>query len=166
MAPAAAGTGVPPMSEQRLICTFFLNGACFGLRVEQVQEVILDQPMTFVPLAQDTVGGLMNLRGQIVTVLDMRRVLRMPPRKTDAEPMNVVVRTSGDTVSLLVDEIGDVIDVDGLELEPAPETLAVRTRELIAGVYALPDELLLLLNTRAFLETAPPVEGGDTLDLH
>jgi len=90
---------------------------------------------------------LINLRGQIVTALDLRRRLEMPDRKTREEPMNVVIRTEEGALSLLVDEIGDVVEVEQSEFEEVPDTLSGTARELIRGAFKLKDRLLLLLDT-------------------
>lgn len=129
------------------LCTFFVDRLYFAVDVTCVQEVIRYQEMTRVPLASPEVGGLINLRGQIVTAIDMRRRLGLPPRPADQPPMNVVVRGDEGVVSLLVDEIGDVVDVDESSFEPPPATVAAGSRELIRGVYKLKQQLLLLLNT-------------------
>jgi purine-binding chemotaxis protein CheW len=84
-------------------CTFFLNDLFFGVEVLQVQEVLRCQPMTRVPLSPPTVRGLINLRGQIVTALDLRHRLELPERDAGSQPMNVVVRSDDGAVSLLVD---------------------------------------------------------------
>lgn len=132
------------------LCTFFLAGEHFGVDVKNVQEVIRHQEMTPVPLAPSIVRGLINLRGQIVTALDMRARFRLPPRAADATPVNVIVRSGDGIVSLLVDEIGDVVEVDDDLFETAPETLSPDVRTLIAGVYKLQPQLLLVLDsTRA-----------------
>lgn len=138
------------MSEREAtqVCTFMIDGMWFGVDVTRVQEVLRYQEMTPVPLAPGVVAGLINLRGQIVTALDMRTQLDLPERDSTALPMNVVVRHDEEVVSLLVDEIGDVVDVDEQSLEPPPETLAAHTKTLISGVYKLEQQLLLLLNTQ------------------
>ena len=118
----------------------------FGTPVARVQEVIQQQEMTSVPLAPDVVAGMMNLRGQIVCAIDLRRRLQLPDRAADQTPMSVVVRTNQGTVSLLVDEIGDVIEVTDEARERAPETLQGVAREVIEGVYKLPDRLLLAID--------------------
>ena len=92
--------------------TFFVADLFFGVDVLCVQEVLRFQQMTRVPQAPEVIEGLINLRGQIVTAIDMRRRLRLPPRAGEKTPMNMVVRTEDGAVSLLVDEIGDVLDVD------------------------------------------------------
>jgi purine-binding chemotaxis protein CheW len=118
----------------------------FGVNVLNVQEVLCSQEMTAVPQAPDVIEGLINLRGQIVTAIDMRRRLRLPQRGGDQAPMNMVVRTLDGAVSLLVDEIGDVLDVDAATYERPPENLDSAAKELIRGVYKLPGRLLLVLD--------------------
>lgn len=132
---------------ERQFCTFYVDGHYVGIDVVEVQEVIRYQEMTNVPLAPPEISGLINLRGQIVTALDLRRRFGMPDRPEDQLPMNVVVRTSEGSVSLLVDEIGDVLDVDDRSFERPPETLDAATRRLVKGAYKLDGKLLLVLET-------------------
>jgi purine-binding chemotaxis protein CheW len=136
------------IGTQQQFCTFYIKGSLFGVEVETVQEVIRHQEMTAVPLAPETIAGLINLRGQIVTAIDLRRRLGVPDRRSDQLPMNVVVRTPDGAVSLLVDEIGDVVEVEEKEFEMAPNSLTGISRELIRGVYKLSKELLLVLDTQ------------------
>jgi purine-binding chemotaxis protein CheW len=135
------------MAEEQQYCTFFVDGYFFGLDVHQVQEIIRYQEMTRVPLAPPVVRGLINLRGQIVTAIDLRRRLELHDRPADQLPVNVVVRTEDGAVSLLVDEIGDVLEVSEKLFERPPETLQGIARELIRGAYKLKDRLLLILDT-------------------
>jgi purine-binding chemotaxis protein CheW len=128
-------------------CTFFLADQLFGIAVEQVQEVIQHQAMTRVPLVSDVIRGLINLRGQIVMAIDLRRRMRMDDRPDSQLPVNVVVRTEDGPVSFLVDEIGEVLEVDEESFERPPETLQGPTRELVRGVYKLQERLLLVLDT-------------------
>ncbi len=127
--------------------TFYLDGYLFGVEVSRVQEVIRYQQMTRVPLASRMIAGLINLRGQIVTAIDLRRRLDLRERPEGHLPMNVVVRTDEGAVSLLVDEIGDVLEVEEGAWEPTPETLTGTSREFIRGAYKLKDRLLLILDT-------------------
>ncbi len=135
------------MAETRQFCTFFLQNYFFGIDVQQVQEVFRYHEQTRVPLAPKVVSGLINLRGQIVTVIDLRRRLELDERSDAQPPMNVVVRHGDSVVNLLVDEIGDVVDVADDLFEPPPETLKGVARELIMGAYKLEDRLLLILDT-------------------
>src|SRR3569832_2681021 len=100
------------MTTANQYSTFYLDGLFFGIEVEKVQEVIRYQEMTRVPLASSVVQGLINLRGQIVTAIDLRRRLDLKPRPDGELPMNVVVRSDDGAVSLLVDEIGDVLEIE------------------------------------------------------
>ena len=139
------------MANTKQFCTFFLERYFFGVPVEQVQEVIRYQEMTHVPLVPEVVRGLINLRGQIVTAIDLRRRLGMPERAADRLPMNVVVRTDEGAVSLLVDEIGDVIEVAQDTYEAPPQNMSAQQKELVEGVYKLDGQLLLVLNTERAL---------------
>lgn len=131
----------------RQLATFWLDGRLLGVEVVRVQEVIRSQRMTNVPLAPAEVRGLINLRGQIVTALDLRRRLGLPERAEGSPaPMNVVVRTADGPVSLLVDAIGDVLAVDDADFERAPDTLDGPARTLLGGAYKLEGRLLLLLD--------------------
>src|SRR5580698_8350709 len=143
---AAHGTGQ--------FSTFFVGDMFFGVDVVNVQEVLRFQPMTRVPQAPEVIDGLINLRGQIVTAIDMRRRLGLPPRAGDQTPMNMVVRTGEGAVSLLVDEIGDVLDVDEATYERPPENLGLAARELIRGVYKLKDRLMLVLDAERTVDLA------------
>jgi len=135
------------MGAKKQFATFYVDGLFFGVEVEKVQEVIRYQEMTSVPLAPPVIGGLINLRGHIVTALDLRRRLGLPDRASGQLPMNVVVRTDDGAVSLLVDEIGDVLEVDQGAFETPPETLSRKARELIPGVYKLNERLMHVLDT-------------------
>jgi purine-binding chemotaxis protein CheW len=126
--------------------TFFVGDMFFGVDVINVQEVLRFQPMTPVPQAPRVIEGLINLRGQIVTAIDMRRRLGLPPRTGDKVSMNMVVRTADGAVSLLVDEIGDVLDMDAGNYERPPMNLDPVAGELIRGVYKLKGRLLLVLD--------------------
>lgn len=140
------------MFPAQQFCTFFIDGQMFGTPVARVQEVIRHPAMTPVPLAPEFLAGMMNLRGQIVCAIDLRRRLQLPDRVANQAPMSVVVRTNQGTISLLVDEIGDIIEVTAEALERPPETLQGVARELIEGVYKLADRLLLALDVNRVVE--------------
>lgn len=135
------------MPDDHQFCTFLVDGLYFGIEVLQVQEVIRFQEMTRVPLSNPAIKGLIKLRGQIVTAIDLRRKLELPDRPEGSLPMNVVVRTGDGAVSLLVDEIGDVVNVEPETFERPPETLSGIARDLISGVYKLKERLLLVMDT-------------------
>jgi purine-binding chemotaxis protein CheW len=151
----------------RQFATFFVADLFFGVDVLHVQEVLRFQQMTGVPQAPDVVEGLINLRGQIVIAIDMRRRLGLPPRPGGQTPMNMVVRTEDGAVSLLVDEIGDVLDMDSAVYARPPENLDPAAREIIRGVYRLKERLLLVLDAERTVDVnarrvdwAPTVMAG------
>jgi purine-binding chemotaxis protein CheW len=146
------------MSTSQQFCTFYLDEQCFGIDVLKVQEIVPQQPMTRVPLAHPMIHGLINLRGQIVTAIDLRCRLELPSLSADVAPVNIVVQTDDGAISLLVDEIGDVIDVTGCQFDRPPETLQGVARELIRGTYLLPDRLLVILD--ADLVVSLPAESA------
>lgn len=134
--------------------TFFVDDLFFGVEVRRVQEVLRYQEMTPVPMAPPVIEGLINLRGQIVTAIDLRRRLGLRERPAEELPMNVVVRAQDSVVSLLVDEIGEVIELSGEICEPPPQTISEAARETIERVYKLDGKLLLVLSTDKLLEIA------------
>ena len=139
------------MSETRQLCTFKLDSLLLGVEVVHVQEVLRCQEMTRIPLASAVIRGLINLRGQIVTAIDMRARLDLAPLETGHQPMNVVLRTGDGVVSLLVDEIGEVLSVDERHFERPPETLSGVFRQVVLGVYKLEAGLLLLLDVESII---------------
>lgn len=132
------------MTEQ--LASFTLDGHTYGIPVARVQEVLKGQGATPVPLAPAAVSGLMNLRGEVVLVIDLRTSLGLARRAADEAPMSVVVHAEGEVISLLVDRIGDVVDVDTDMFEAPPDTLNRPMRDLIRGAYKLQDRLLLALD--------------------
>jgi purine-binding chemotaxis protein CheW len=143
-------------TRSRQFSTFYLADLFFGLDVLHVQEVMRYQPMTPVPRAPQIIEGLINLRGQIVIAIDMRRRLGLPARPEGKAPIVVVVRTADGAVSLLVDEIGDVMEIEESLYEPPPVSLAQTAREVIRGVYKLKDQLLLILDEERTADVAAP----------
>ena len=134
-------------SESVQLATFIVGKFLFGIDVLNVQEVLRFQRMTKVPLAPPVIVGLINLRGQIVPALDMRRRLFFEPRNDEEMPMNLVVRTEDGAVSLLVDEIGDVLELKPSAFENTPANVSANVREMIRGVYKLKNRLLFVLDT-------------------
>ncbi|MFA6297785.1 MAG: chemotaxis protein CheW [Nocardioides sp.] len=145
------------MSPGQQCCTFWVDGLFLGVPVEQVQEVLRYQRMTAVPRAPHAVHGLINLRGQIVTALDLRCRLGLPPRPEEELPANVIVRSRGEVVSLLVDAVGDVIDTADAELQPTPANLPPGIQDVLRGVMPLAGSILLIVDAdRAVDVTTTP----------
>src|SRR6266849_2149660 len=119
------------MAQPHQFCTVYLDQLMFGVELQKVQEVMRYLELTPIPLAPHVVSGLMNLRGQIVTAIDLRRRLELEDRPEGSLPMNVVIRSADGAISLLVDTIGEVVEVDEQSFEPPPETLQGKVREVI-----------------------------------
>jgi purine-binding chemotaxis protein CheW len=127
-------------------CTFFLEKFLLGVDSGRVQEVIQRREVTRVPLASGIVRGLINLRGQIVPAIDLRRRFGLPPVTTDETSINIVVRTALGDVSLLADRIGEVVEVNPTDHERAPNTLRAPASELVREIYKTEHGLVLVLN--------------------
>lgn len=134
------------MAEKQQFSTFYVDRLFFGVEVEKVQEVLRHQEMTRVPLAPPVVRGLINLRGQIVTAIDLRRRLELSEEPADQLPMNVVIRTTDGAMSLLVDEIADVVEAGADSFEQPPDTLHASARTMISGVHKLNERLMHILD--------------------
>ena len=141
------------METQKQYCTFHLDDLLFGIAVLNVQEIILPHEMTYVPLAPEVISGLINLRGQVVTAIDLGRWLELDQNVSEQMRMNVVIRTEDDEViSFLVDSIGDVVEPQEETFEPPLQTLDDQIRNLISGVYKLDGKLLLVMDVERTIE--------------
>ncbi|EQC47482.1 chemotaxis protein CheW [Bacteriovorax sp. Seq25_V] len=129
------------------LCGFKVRGGQYAISVLDVQEVIKPQPLTPVPLSPDFVTGLINLRGQIVTSINLRKLFQIEDRESE-EHMNIIVRSGDSLYALMVDEILDVIDVEQSTFETIPETINENIRKYISGVYKLEETLLILLDLK------------------
>ena len=145
-------TETPGIDLPKQYVTFRVGSLCFGVDVAQAKEIIKYQSMTPVPLAPSFVRGLINLRGQIITAIDLRALLEMEPAPAGMRPMNVVIQIGTEVISLLVDRVGDVIDMEASWFEPTPETLSPRISSLITGLFKLKKELVLVLDGSACIE--------------
>ena len=138
----------------RLYATFHVDNTFFGVDATDVQEVLRTQPMTRVPLATSEVKGLINLRGQVVVAIDLRERLGYDAPGEDVQQLNVVVRTEHGPVSLIVDDIDDVLEADDDLLESPPATLRGPTKDLVTAVHKLDDQLLLVVDVKRTVQTA------------
>jgi purine-binding chemotaxis protein CheW len=137
--------------EALQFCTFYLGELLFGLEVRHVREILRDQRVTRVPLAPPMVSGLINLRGQIITAIDLRERLRLN-RGSGSGRVNIIVNVEQSTVSFLVDAVAEVEEMHNRSFEPLPETLEGIARQLVKGVHKLPNQLLLILNPEKILD--------------
>ncbi|MEZ6046301.1 MAG: chemotaxis protein CheW [Planctomycetaceae bacterium] len=131
--------------------SFWVDNQLLGVPVNSVQEVLNPQSIARTPKSRAEIAGLVNLRGQIVTALDLRRRLDLPPFESEEGSMNVVIRYKNEPFSLLVDEVGDVINVSRDLMKPIPQTLDSRWRDVTTGVFRLDERLFVILNIDAIL---------------
>ena len=140
--------------------TFLLAGELFALRVEDVQEVMMYQDLTPVPLAPSHIVGLLNLRGQIMPAVDLRRRLQFPDRAEVDRPGMIVLKRNGVLVSLVVDEIGDVLELPTSGWRESPDTLSPHHRSFILGICPIENHVVLGLNIEGLIaDDEPPAQG-------
>ena len=132
--------------------SIYIEGQLFGIPVLQVQDVLGPSELTAVPLAPSEVAGVLNLRGRIVTAIDVRRRLGLPERSSDTPAMSIVVDLDGEPYSLLIDSVGEVLTISPDGLEPCPATLSARWREVSSGIHRQGDQLLVILQVDRLLD--------------
>ena len=137
----------------RQYATFEVAGQLFGVEVEAVQEVLSFHEYTAVPLSSPAVGGLFNLRGQVIAAVDLRVQLGLPRQSLEGPVMNVILRGDDEPVSLLVDRIGEVIDIDDNDFEAPPETLTGSIREFVLSTVKLEGRLMLAIDVQQAVDT-------------
>lgn len=152
VAPVATKTETSEFENQYV--SFWIGDQLLGVPVKAVQEVLNPQPIARAPRARPEIAGLLNLRGQIVTAVNLRRRLGLPDLESDKEPLNVVVRHGGESFSLLVDDVGDVIDTSNQQLESMPPTMGGVWRSVTTGVFRLEKRLFVIVDVTAILSLA------------
>lgn len=153
--PASGGSG-----EHRDYVTMSVGDQMFGIPVLKVQDVLGTQTITRVPLAPPEVAGSLNLRGRIVTAIDIRPRLGMPKRDASKKPMSVVVEHDDELYSLLVDSVGEVLRLDTRDYQRNPPTLSARLREASDGIYRLNGALLVVLSVESVLNLGGRVDAA------
>jgi purine-binding chemotaxis protein CheW len=126
--------------------TVMIGGQMFGLPIERVQDVFTPGTMTRVPLAPPEVAGVLNLRGRIVTAIDMRRRLDMPSRGNETETMAVGIEMGEESYGLVVDSVGEVMKLPDHAREPVPANIDARLGRVASGIYRLDGQLLVVLD--------------------
>jgi purine-binding chemotaxis protein CheW len=144
--PAAHGGAAKKPAPTTFVTMMVCDQLC-GLPLQDVREIVVTQSLTRVPLASGEIAGSLNLRGRIVTAIDLRRRLDLPPRPGTERGMSVVVERGGELYSLLVDEVREVLDLEGVKFESDPPTLAAVWRDNSNGICCLDHELLVILDT-------------------
>lgn len=132
--------------------SFWVDDQLLGVPVSVVQEVLNPQTIASTPRARPEIAGLLNLRGQIVTAVNLRKRMGLPDLDGDRRSMNVVVHHGSESFSLLVDEVGDVINVSGETMDPVPHTLDAHWKTVTSGIFRLKDRLFIILNVPAILK--------------
>ena len=159
LVPTGRGKDTKGSSHDEFV-TVYIDGQLFGFPVLQVQDVLAPQRITPVPLAPPEVAGSLNLRGRIVTAIDIRKRLGMAAVESKGPRMSVVVELSGELYSLLVDSVGEVLSVDSGTFECNPATLDPRWRDVSTGIHRLKDTLLIILDVSRLLNLLPRGEAA------
>ncbi len=132
--------------------TFTIAGQLFGIPVLQIQDVLSSYRITRIPLAPPEITGSLNLRGRVVTAIDVRLRLGLPPRPADADSMSIVAENGGELYSLMVDSVGEVLALPHSAYERNPPTLDATFRTFANGIYRLDDQLLVVLDVNRLLD--------------
>ncbi|MBI3710856.1 MAG: chemotaxis protein CheW [Proteobacteria bacterium] len=149
--PKSASTVAGSLDAKDFV-TMTVADQLFGIPVLTVQDVLGPQRITRIPIAPPEVAGALNLRGRIVTAIDVRRCLDLPARPENNRGMNVVVDHLGELYSLIVDSVGEVLSLPGDTLERNPSTLDPRWRVVSGGIYRLQGKLLVVLDVTRLLD--------------
>ncbi len=139
------------MNDLKQYCTLKVGDLLLGIEVGEIQEILRDTSIMPVPLSRNAIRGLINLRGQIVTAIDLRRRVGLEDADEQAPFATMVLGTAGEPLALVVDTVGDVVHVTAGAFESPPDTLKGEARRMIEGAYKLDRELLL--------EAHPPPHG-------
>lgn len=132
--------------------SFTIDGQLFGIPVAKVQDVLSSQRTTPIPLAPPEIAGSLNLRGRVVTMIDMRLRLGLSPRDSSEAEMSIVVEHGQELYSLMVDSVGEVLPLNSRRHERNPPTLDPKMREYADGIYRLDDTLLVVLDVKKLLD--------------
>lgn len=146
----AEETALDSISKDYL--TIMIAGQRFGIEVLQVQDVLREQKVTRIPLASSEVAGSLNLRGRIVTAIDVRKKLNLPDRQKDESSMSVVVEHEDELFSLIIDRVGEVISLKNEVFEKNPGTLDSAWKDISTGIYQLQDDLLVIVDVSKLLD--------------
>ena len=150
--PVTTKNRLPATTEARQFVSITIGKQSFGIPVLLVHDVLGPQRITRIPLAPKEVAGSLNLRGRIVTAIQVRRRLGLDPLPADAETMSVVVEHQGELYSLIVDGVGEVLTLYDHDFESHPPTMSTRVREVSTGIYRLKDALLVVLDVPSLLD--------------
>lgn len=137
------------------LATFYVADLCLALEIKQIQEIIRYIPVTCVPHAPPEVSGVINLRGEVTTIVDLRKQLGMPPSSTPGDRRTLIVRSQGESIGLIVDRVADITAVNSQSLLPPPPNVGAVDGRFFLGVYQRDDEIIVLLNLDDTLSNLP-----------
>ena len=146
------------MSHSIQYCTFRVGDFFMGVHVQEVQEVIKYHEVTPVNLANDAIAGLINIRGQIVPAIDLKKRLHLGEITNDKNIMNIVINSNEGPISLMINSVGNVLELINDDFEKPPNNFNPDMLELINGVYKLKDELLIIINTDKIINIKSKLE--------
>jgi purine-binding chemotaxis protein CheW len=147
-----AGRHPAPDTENCSYVTLMLGDQLCGVPVLVVRDVLAGQSIARIPLAPPEVAGNLNLRGRIVTAIDLRQRLRLPPRAADAKPMSVVTEQGSELYALLVDQVSEVVSLRLADMESNPPTLPPIWSEHSLGIYRVSERLMVVLDVTRLLQ--------------
>lgn len=140
------------------LATFYVGDALYGMDILRVQEINRLMDFTMVPQSPEYVMGIMNLRGQIVTVIDLSKKLGLSETKLKDESRNIIVDDQGEYIGLLVDRISDVVRTDTDKIEPPPSNMGGVQGRFLQGVFKMDKNLIGILNVEELLKTADEIK--------
>jgi purine-binding chemotaxis protein CheW len=152
----------PPRSTanaQLQLATFYLGEVCLAVEIGQIQEIVRDVTMTRVPESPREVSGVINLRGEVATIIDLRRVLGLPPADAAVPSRTLIVRSQDESIGLLVDRVADITTVGANELAPPPPNVGRLDGKFIRNVCPRESEILVVLDLEEVLSTSHATGG-------
>ena len=138
--------------DSAMLVTMRVDSQLFGIPVQHVRDVLKEQKVARIPLAYPEIAGSINLRGRIVTVINLRERLKLGPKKDDKPYMFVVVERNHELYSLMVDSVGDVMNIPHAQIEKSPANLSASWRDVASGINRLEGELLVIIDPKALLD--------------
>lgn len=147
--PVTVGQG-----EKLQLATFYLGELCLALEIAQIQEIIRDVRVTHVPYAPPEVSGVINLRGEVTTIIDLRHVLGLPPAPEGTSRRTLIVRSQGESIGLVVDRVADIMAVGDEEVVPPPPNVGHVDGKFIRGVYPQEKEIIVVLELEQVLSAS------------
>ena len=147
------------VGERIQLATFYLGDICLAVDIGQIQEIMRDVRITHVPYAPPEVSGVINLRGEVSTIIDLRRVLGLPPAPSEEGRRTLIVRSQGESIGLIVDRVADITAVDAAEIVPPPPNVGRVDGQFIRGVCPRESEIIVVLDLEQALSTSHAIQN-------